>query len=93
MPPWTRRDVEDILFLGVLTWRTTHELDPYQPIASNVKPIEVDVVARKLQLGVKLERLLEFTPAMRKLLLGGARPSELLEHVALRRMADSRAVV
>jgi cytochrome o ubiquinol oxidase subunit 2 len=34
-----------ILFLGVLTWRTTHELDPYQPIASNVKPIEVDVVA------------------------------------------------
>ena len=34
-----------ILFLGILTWRTTHELDPYKPIESNVKPINVDVVA------------------------------------------------
>ncbi len=34
-----------ILFLGVLTWRTTHELDPYKPLESNVKPIDVEVVA------------------------------------------------
>jgi cytochrome o ubiquinol oxidase subunit II len=34
-----------ILFLGVLTWNTSHDLDPYKPIESNVKPITVDVVA------------------------------------------------
>jgi cytochrome o ubiquinol oxidase subunit II len=34
-----------ILCLGVLTWRTTHELDPYRPIESAVKPINVEVVA------------------------------------------------
>ncbi|WP_336597159.1 ubiquinol oxidase subunit II [Paraburkholderia bengalensis] len=34
-----------ILFLAVLTWRTTHELDPYKPLESNVKPIDVEVVA------------------------------------------------
>ncbi|TDV34181.1 cytochrome bo3 quinol oxidase subunit 2 [Paraburkholderia caballeronis] len=34
-----------IIFLGVLTWKTTHELDPYRPIESNVKPINVEVVA------------------------------------------------
>ncbi|MFP6560563.1 ubiquinol oxidase subunit II [Paraburkholderia sp. B3] len=34
-----------ILFLGVLTWNTSHELDPYKPLESNVKPITVDVVA------------------------------------------------
>jgi cytochrome o ubiquinol oxidase subunit II len=34
-----------ILFLGILTWRTTHELDPYKPLESNVKPIDVEVVA------------------------------------------------
>lgn len=34
-----------IIFLAVITWKTTHELDPYKPIESNVKPIDVDVVA------------------------------------------------
>ncbi len=34
-----------ILCLGVLTWKTTHELDPYRPIESAVKPINVEVVA------------------------------------------------
>ncbi len=34
-----------ILFLGVLTWKTSHELDPYKPLQSNVKPINVEVVA------------------------------------------------
>jgi cytochrome o ubiquinol oxidase subunit II len=34
-----------ILFLGVLTWTSTHELDPYRPLESSVKPINVEVVA------------------------------------------------
>lgn len=34
-----------IIFLGWLTWVSTHELDPYKPLDSQVKPIEVDVVA------------------------------------------------
>ena len=34
-----------ILFLAVLTWKSTHELDPYKPLESNVKPIDVEVVA------------------------------------------------
>ncbi|QCP54662.1 ubiquinol oxidase subunit II [Trinickia violacea] len=34
-----------ILFLAVLTWKTSHELDPYKPIESEVKPIEIQVVA------------------------------------------------
>ncbi len=34
-----------ILFLAVLTWKTTHELDPYKPLESQVKPINVEVVA------------------------------------------------
>ena len=28
-----------ILVLGILTWKTTHELDPYKPLESSVKPI------------------------------------------------------
>jgi cytochrome o ubiquinol oxidase subunit II len=34
-----------ILYLGILTWKTSHELDPYKPLASDVKPINVEVVA------------------------------------------------
>ncbi len=34
-----------ILFLAVITYRTCHELDPYKPLESNVKPINVEVVA------------------------------------------------
>ncbi|CAJ3034151.1 ubiquinol oxidase subunit II [Burkholderia pseudomallei] len=34
-----------ILFLGILTWKTTHALDPYRPLESSVKPIDVEVVA------------------------------------------------
>jgi cytochrome o ubiquinol oxidase subunit II len=34
-----------VLCLSVITWRTTHELDPYRPIASDIDPINVDVVA------------------------------------------------
>ncbi|MDF7660533.1 cytochrome o ubiquinol oxidase subunit II [Erwiniaceae bacterium L1_54_6] len=34
-----------ILFLGVLTWKSTHALEPSKPLASDVKPVEIDVVA------------------------------------------------
>jgi cytochrome o ubiquinol oxidase subunit 2 len=34
-----------ILFLAVLTWSTTHQLDPYKPLASDTKPIDVEVVS------------------------------------------------
>ncbi|PKH21345.1 cytochrome o ubiquinol oxidase subunit II [Enterobacterales bacterium CwR94] len=34
-----------ILFLGILTWKTTHSLEPSKPLVSDVKPIEVQVVA------------------------------------------------
>jgi len=33
-----------ILVLGVVTWRTSHELDPFKPLVSNVQPINVQVV-------------------------------------------------
>ena len=34
-----------ILFLGVLTRKSTHALEPGKPIASDVKPVEIEVVA------------------------------------------------
>ena len=34
-----------ILFLANLTWKSTHALDPYKPLQSNIKPINVEVVA------------------------------------------------
>ena len=34
-----------IVFLSVLTWKSTHALEPSKPLASDVKPVEIDVVA------------------------------------------------
>jgi cytochrome o ubiquinol oxidase subunit 2 len=34
-----------VSILGVLAWRSSHELDPYRPLASHVKPIRIDAVA------------------------------------------------
>ncbi|MFT4509516.1 ubiquinol oxidase subunit II [Caballeronia sp. 15711] len=34
-----------ILYLGILTYKSTHALDPYKPLVSAVKPINVEVVA------------------------------------------------
>ena len=34
-----------VLILSVLVWRSTHELTPEKPLASDVKPIVVEVVA------------------------------------------------
>jgi cytochrome o ubiquinol oxidase subunit II len=34
-----------ILFLGGVTWLASHRLDPAEPLASNVRPLEVQVVS------------------------------------------------
>lgn len=34
-----------ILVLSIVTWRTSHSLDPYKPLDSNVKPVKIQVVA------------------------------------------------
>jgi cytochrome o ubiquinol oxidase subunit II len=34
-----------IIVLSIITWQTSHSLDPYRAIDSNVKPVEVQVVA------------------------------------------------
>src|ERR1700688_1134475 len=34
-----------ILYLSILTYKSTHALDPYKPLVSEVKPINVEVVA------------------------------------------------
>lgn len=34
-----------VAVLAVLIWRTTHSLDPYRPIASQTKPVRVEVIA------------------------------------------------
>jgi len=34
-----------ILFLAILTWTSTHKLDPYKPLLSDRKPITIEVVA------------------------------------------------
>lgn len=34
-----------ISIISVITWRTSHSLDPFRPLVSTVKPLEVQVVA------------------------------------------------
>lgn len=34
-----------ILILSVITWRSSHALDPFKPLASPVKPVNIQVVA------------------------------------------------
>jgi len=34
-----------IVVLGVIDWKSTHALDPFKPIASNVSPLTIQVVA------------------------------------------------
>lgn len=34
-----------IIILATITWKSTHELDPYKPIVSSVKTITIEVVA------------------------------------------------
>lgn len=41
---WTIPTIIIIILAGV-TWTSTHELDPFKPLDSNVKPITIEVVA------------------------------------------------
>ena len=34
-----------VIALGVLSWKTTHELSPYRPLADSEKPVQVEAVA------------------------------------------------
>lgn len=34
-----------VLILGIVTWKTTHLLDPYRPLDSDVAPLNVQVIA------------------------------------------------
>ena len=34
-----------VIALGTLTWVTTHQLDPYKPIASATKPLQIEAIA------------------------------------------------
>lgn len=34
-----------IIALGIITWKSSHDLDPYKPLESNVKPVQVEAVA------------------------------------------------
>ena len=34
-----------VVILATITWKTSHELDPYKPLDSEVKPILVDVIS------------------------------------------------
>ena len=34
-----------VLILGTICWRTSHELDPFRPLAATVKPVRIDAVA------------------------------------------------
>ncbi len=42
---WWGIPIAIILLLAVITWKTTHDLDPYKPIYAAKKPIKVQVVA------------------------------------------------
>jgi cytochrome o ubiquinol oxidase subunit II len=34
-----------IIILGIITWRSSYQLDPYKPLASNQKPLLIQVIA------------------------------------------------
>ncbi len=34
-----------IIILATITWKSTHDLDPYKPIVTGVKPVTIEVVA------------------------------------------------
>lgn len=42
---WWSIPVVIISILGAITWKSTHDLDPFKPLVSNIKPITIQVVA------------------------------------------------
>jgi len=55
MPAWNHDTMAEIiwwgfpflivLFLSILTWKSSHELDPFKPLQSSTKPLRIQVVA------------------------------------------------
>ena len=54
-PEWTHSTLLEVIWwaipciiiviLGTVTWKTTHELDPFQPLNSQEKPVEIEVIS------------------------------------------------
>ncbi len=42
---WWTIPIIIITILGVITWKSTHDLDPYRPLVGDVKPMKIQVVA------------------------------------------------
>lgn len=42
---WWGIPIVIIIILSIVTWRSTHDLDPYKPLASDVPPVTIQVVA------------------------------------------------
>lgn len=42
---WWGVPIAIILVLGVITWQSSHALDPYRPLDSEVKPVRIQVIA------------------------------------------------
>lgn len=42
---WWLIPIVIITVLATMTWRTTHQLDPYKPLNSNVKPITIQAIS------------------------------------------------
>jgi cytochrome o ubiquinol oxidase subunit 2 len=42
---WWAIPITIVVFLSVLTWKSSHDLDPFKPLDSHVKPVVVQVVA------------------------------------------------
>lgn len=42
---WWAIPLAIVLALGIITWKTTHELDPFKSLDSTVKPLTIQVVA------------------------------------------------
>lgn len=42
---WWGVPIVIILILSVITWKSSHDLDPYRPLDSSVKPLRVQVIA------------------------------------------------
>lgn len=42
---WWGIPIVIILILAVVTWNTSHSLDPYQPLESSTKPLRIQVIA------------------------------------------------
>jgi cytochrome o ubiquinol oxidase subunit 2 len=42
---WWAIPIVIVTILGVLTWKSSHDLDPFKPLDVNVKPVIVEVVA------------------------------------------------